>query len=161
MSSSSYALALHPLFLSLSDSDSPVSGFPQYTWRQERVRWSPLIAAATRTRSRRDLKLSSVPVSLVKLRAPPGPCLPVLMVRTLQLAVHGFPVGTTGLRNGSLASACSSGTLADKVVRCLGLSADSFLPQMTIWPNVTLISCCQRHFSVLLNYLSPHNNVWL
>lgn len=92
MSSCFYALALDWLFLSLSDSDIPVSGFPQCTWRQERVRWSPLTAAATRTRSRRDPKLSSVPVSLAKLQAPPGPCLPALMVRASQLAVHGFPV---------------------------------------------------------------------
>lgn len=61
-----------------------------------------------------------------------------------------------GLRNGSRAFACSTGTIADKVVVCLGLSVGSCLSQMTMWWNDTQISCCQWHFSVLLNYLSLH-----
>lgn len=54
----------------------------QCTWRQGRAKWLLPTAAATRTRLRRDLRLSNVPASLVRLLAPLGPCPPVLMVST-------------------------------------------------------------------------------
>lgn len=63
--------------------------------RQARVRWSLPIAAATRTRLRRDLKLSNAPASLDRLLAPPGPCPPVLMVCILLCLLYGVELVDT------------------------------------------------------------------